>query len=110
MKLLLCYCYSMLHAMILTLPLHRPLSYRNQSINLLSKSMDWLLYDRDLRHKRVKDTLREKGSSNKTLALRKSTNMDVWAVAILNQLFIRGYWQNSVPCDRPILQVPFYLS
>ena len=37
------------------------------------------------------------------LALRKSANMDVWAVGILNQLFIRGYWQNSVLCDRPIL-------
>ena len=65
--------------------------------------MDWLLYDRDLRHKKVKGTHREKGSSNKTLALRKSANMDVWAVGILNQLFIRGYWQNSVLCDRPIL-------
>ena len=32
----------------------RPLSYRNQSIDLLlCKSMDWILYDNDLRHKRV---------------------------------------------------------
>ena len=30
------------------------LSYRNQSIDLQSKSMDWLLHDRDLRHGRVK--------------------------------------------------------
>ena len=30
------------------------LSYRNQSIDLLRKSMDWLLCDRGLRHKRVK--------------------------------------------------------
>ena len=28
--------------------------YRNQWIDLLSKSMDWFLYDRDLRHERVK--------------------------------------------------------
>ena len=27
--------------------------YRNQSINLLCKSMDWFLYDRNLRHERV---------------------------------------------------------
>ena len=27
-------------------------SYTNQSIDLLCKSMDWILYDRDLRHKR----------------------------------------------------------
>ena len=30
-----------------------PLSYRNQSIDLLRKSMDWFLYDNDLRHERV---------------------------------------------------------
>ena len=28
--------------------------------------------------------------SNKTPAIRKSTNMGVWAVGTLNQLFIRG--------------------
>ena len=32
----------------------RPLSYRNQSIDLLRKSMDWFLYDNGLRHERVK--------------------------------------------------------
>ena len=32
----------------------RSLSYRNQSIDLQTKSMDWFLYDRDLRHERVK--------------------------------------------------------
>ena len=37
----------------------------------------------------VKDTHREKAPSNKTPALRKSTNMDVWAAGTLNQLFIR---------------------
>ena len=31
-----------------------------------------------------------KAPSNKTPALRKSTNMGVWAVGTLNQLFIRG--------------------
>ena len=30
------------------------LSYRNQSIDLHSKSMDWFLYDKDLRHERIK--------------------------------------------------------
>ena len=32
----------------------------------------------------------EKAPSNKTPALRKSTNMDIWAVGTLNQLFIKG--------------------
>ena len=38
----------------LTLPWRRSLSYRNQSINLQIKSMNWFLYDRDHRHERVK--------------------------------------------------------
>ena len=29
------------------------LSYKNQSIDLLCKLMNWFLYDKDLRHKRV---------------------------------------------------------
>ena len=32
----------------------RSASYRNLPIDLLNKSMDWFLYDRDLRHERVK--------------------------------------------------------
>ena len=38
----------------LTLSWWRPLSYRNQSIDLFCKSMDWFLYDNGLRHERVK--------------------------------------------------------
>ena len=38
----------------LTLSWRRALSYRNQSIDLLRKSMDWFLYDNNLRHERVK--------------------------------------------------------
>ena len=40
----------------LTLSWRRPLSYRNQSIDLRSKSLDWFLYDNGLRHERVKPT------------------------------------------------------
>ena len=39
----------------LTLSWRRSLSHRNQSIDLLCKSMDWFLYDRDLRHESVND-------------------------------------------------------
>ena len=39
----------------LTLSKRRSLLYRNQSADLLCKSKDWLLYDRDLRHERVND-------------------------------------------------------
>ena len=37
----------------LTLLWRRPLAYRNQSIDLRSKSMDWFLYNNGLRHDRV---------------------------------------------------------
>ena len=38
----------------LTFSRRRPLSYRNQSIDLLRKSLDWFLYDNGLRYERVK--------------------------------------------------------
>ena len=38
----------------LTLSRRRPLSYRKQSIDSQSKSMDWFLYDNSLCHERVK--------------------------------------------------------
>ena len=41
-------------ALPLTLSWRRPILYRNQSIDLRSKSMDWFLYDIGLRHERVK--------------------------------------------------------
>ena len=37
----------------LTLSWRRPLSYRNQSLDLLCKLMDWFLYDIGLCHERV---------------------------------------------------------
>ena len=42
----------------LILSWRRPISYRNQSIDLLCKSMDWFLYDIGLRYERVKKVLR----------------------------------------------------
>ena len=43
-----------LDIVLLTLSRRRPLSYRNQSIDLLCKSMDWFLYDNGLRLERIK--------------------------------------------------------
>ena len=40
--------------MRLALSWRRPLSYRNQSIDLFRKSMDWFLHGKCLRHERVK--------------------------------------------------------
>ena len=39
---------------LLTLSWRRPLSHRNQSIDLRKKSMDWFLHDNGLGHERVK--------------------------------------------------------
>ena len=41
----------------LTFPWWRSLSYKNQSIDLLCKSKDWFLYDRDVHHERFKALL-----------------------------------------------------
>ena len=40
-----------------TLSWRRSLSYRTQSTDLQNKSMDWFLYDRDLRHEKIKRQL-----------------------------------------------------
>ena len=46
---------SISQAFYLTLSWRSYLSYRNQSIGLLCKSMDWVLYDRDLLHERINE-------------------------------------------------------
>ena len=51
--------------------------------------MRWAVFE-DLIRTSIKDAHREKAPSYKTPALRKSTNMGVWVVGTLNQLFIRG--------------------
>ena len=52
----------------------------------------------------VKDTQRGKAPPNKTPAYTKSTNMGIWFVDTLNQIFIKGLY------DRSILYFPFCLS
>ena len=44
-----------LDAMSLNLLWQRFLSYRNQSIDLQRKPIDWFLYERDIRQERVKE-------------------------------------------------------
>ena len=66
----------------LTLSWRRPLSYRNQSIDLQSKSVDWFLYDNGLRHERVKATFRTfliqiKFTRSSQKALRMKINVPV---------------------------------
>ena len=53
----------------LTLSWRRPMSYRNQSIDLLRKSMDWFLYDIGLHHERVNNAKVVTYSTQKHLEL-----------------------------------------
>ena len=53
----------------LTLSWQRPISYRNQSIDLLCKSMDWFLYDIGLRHERVK-YVKNKGRTKEAFPIK----------------------------------------
>ena len=53
--------------MLLTLSRRRPLSYRNQFINLQNKSMEWFLHDMDLRHERVKTPVKIVNSATLTV-------------------------------------------
>ena len=63
-------CWSI----FLTLSIRRPLSYRNQSNDLQSKSMDWFLYDNGLRLERVN---RVAGFQSVTL-LERDSSTDVF--------------------------------
>ena len=56
-------CYSKVSSLLtfftkdLTLSSRRSLLYRSQSIDLLCKSIDWFLYDKDLRHEWVQEVV-----------------------------------------------------
>ena len=56
----------MISKLTLALSWPKSISYRNQSLDFLCKSMDWFLYDRDLRHKKVK---MEKWNKNTNVVL-----------------------------------------
>ena len=58
----------------LTLSWRRPLSYRNQPIDLLCKSMDWFLYDNGLPHERVNVISISMGMSSTGIYLFKVNN------------------------------------
>ena len=54
----------------------------------------------------MKDTNREKAPSNITPALTKDMNKAFGLLVHQINLFIRGYRQNSVPCDKSMLYSP----
>ena len=74
---------------LLTISRRRPLSYRNQSINLLRKSIDWFLYDNGLRLERVKKHREKKLYQSGTLFISRSLLQmnDVFFKIIKNGIF-----------------------
>ena len=93
------------------------LSYRNQSIDLRCKSIDWFLYDNGLRHKRVKRVrlfiyqtmclknhlLRKKVSyvifnKFKQLSLYKSDEVQIYHQKVIKRIFqwnVLALWING---------------
>ena len=70
----------------LTLSWRRPLLYRNQSIDLQSKSMDWFLCDNGLRHERVKRSAGELFPSYSIYEILEDRGIKVIAVAQIQNL------------------------
>ena len=64
------FCFVQKHLLIKmqwTLSWRRPLSYRNQFIDLRNKLMDWFLYDNGRRHERVNNITRSSYDSHISL-------------------------------------------
>ena len=75
--------------MYLTLSWWRPISYRNQSIDLWSKSMDWFLYDNSLRHESVK-------CPHSLVSNPESTKM---SFSLFQNLLLNSFVKPSLPGD-----------
>ena len=67
--------------------------YRNQSIDLPSKSMDWFLYDIGLRHERVKGMCVLLFDVFKHLLLKKT---DVLKTCRKSKFFGKKIWRNAL--------------
>ena len=90
----------------LTLSWRRPLLYRNQSIDLLYKSIDWFLYGNGLHHERVKSSVRKKlfrrkrnlsivksqPSAHIPLPIRKFSNSSSLELYKLNNWLWKNQW------------------
>ena len=80
----------------LTFSWRKPLSYRNQSIDLQSKSMYWFLYDDGLRLKRVNRNTWIKKRAQYRLQLPKNI-FSVWTIcALQKQPFAQTFFKIEV--------------
>ena len=80
----------------LTLSWRRSLPYRNQSIDLQSKSVDWFLYDRDFLNERVNN---EKAAANQSkcnlIKHKKCSKSTFWMTFVTYQLKVNTHWIKS---------------
>ena len=89
----------------LTLSRRRPLSYRNQSFDLLPKSMDWFLYDNGLRLERAKRMFTQmteasalscdKLSSFRIMAMKETESLPYELQYILFKIMLQSVSFNS---------------
>ena len=68
-------------------------TYRNQSIDLQSKSIDWFLYDRDLRYEKVNQYLNFPSDYEEELDSDESSGKD-WSD--LEEQAKRGNWSHQI--------------
>ena len=98
----------------LTLSWRRPLSYRNQSIDLLCKSIDWFLYDNDPRHERVnmwceiRDETKRHEGGNQFFSGRESWSKNVGGERSNRREDFRSFENDVVKFSVP-LQLEFLL-
>ena len=80
---------------ILTFWWRGSLSYKNQSVDLICKSMEWFLHDRDLGHKRVKRVSTQSPVLNKViLKINYDYNMLIVSVQQGGIRFLSAWWNN----------------
>ena len=88
---------------LFTLLWRRFLSYRNQSIDLQSISMDWFLYDRDFRHARVKIKRPRVGSGIMYLEVEKLSKFlkhsDVIIIFLISSFVYLSIKSSMEKCD-----------
>ena len=74
----------------LTLSCRRSLSYRNQSIDMWSKSVDWFLYDNGLRHERVNKNTEEQllGTGERMCEVDRRKSCGNWC----RRCYLKNIW------------------
>ena len=68
-----------------------PLSYKNQPIGFLCKSMNWFLYDKDLRHETVKEIVVNVKIKRFTSRQNGNWKSSLWKILKLHSLLLTEF-------------------